>query len=56
MVLVLWMTAAPIVLAAGRFPPPAVAEPLFAPFIALSSWRIVNPYGLFADMTTTRPR
>ncbi|MEO8082983.1 MAG: lipase maturation factor family protein, partial [Ardenticatenales bacterium] len=54
-VLVLWLTAAPLVLAAGWYPPAAVAAPLLAPFVALSSWRIVNPYGLFADMTTTRP-
>lgn len=34
---------------------PRAGRPWSRPFAALAPWEIVNPYGLFAIMTTTRP-
>lgn len=52
---VLWLTITPLALAAGWRPSSPAAAPVVAPFVVLAPWRIVNPYGLFADMTTVRP-
>ena len=54
-VTVLWLTITPLALAAGWRPSSPAAGPVVVPYVLLAPWRIVNPYGLFADMTTARP-